>query len=297
MLRLAPFALLLTGIALAAEKPPVLDVWPGKPPGVIAAVGEEKDTSQPGKGLVAGRPIIRLGNVSKPTLTVYRPAKEKDTGACVIVCPGGGYNILALDLEGTEVCEWLNGLGVTAVLLKYRVPRPKEGAFYLPALMDAQRAVSVVRSRAKEWKIDPKKIGILGFSAGGHLAAATATGFDRRAYEAIDKVDEVSCRPDFAVLIYPGYLTDKKREKLAEDLRVTKQTPPMFLAHAHDDPVTPESSALMYLALKKAGVPAELHIFEAGGHGYGLRKTDKAATRWPDRAEEWFRQRGLIPRE
>lgn len=285
----------LLALALAADaKPTALDLWPGKPPGVMAATGEEKDQTKPGEGLVAGRRVIRLGQVSKPTLTVFKPPKEKDTGACVIVCPGGAYNILALDLEGTEVCEWLNRLGVTGVLLKYRVPRPKEGAYYLPALMDAQRAVSTVRGKADEWKVDPKKIGILGFSAGGHLAAATATNFDRRSYEAIDKTDEVSCRPDFALLIYPAYLVDKARTKLGDEIRVTRQTPPTFFAHTHDDPVPSESSAQMYLALKKAGVPADLHIWESGGHGYGLRETDKPVTRWPARAEDWLRQRGVL---
>src|SRR5262245_31244110 len=248
MRHLALLCVLLVSCAQAADdKPATIDVWPGKPPGVIAATGEEKDTSQPGKGLVAGKTVIRLGNVSKPTLTVYRPAKGKDTGACVIVCPGGGYNILAYDLEGTEVCEWLNGLGVTAVLLKYRVPGPKTGPRHLPALMDAQRAVSLTRSKAKEWGIEPRKIGILGFSAGGHLAATTALGWKKRAYDAIDKVDEVSSRPDFALLIYPAYLTDKKEEKLADDVRVTKEAPPMFLAHAGNDGVTAASSALLYL--------------------------------------------------
>ncbi|MFO0844522.1 MAG: alpha/beta hydrolase [Gemmataceae bacterium] len=287
----------LLALAFAADaKPTVLDVWPGKPPGVIAATGEEKDITKPGEGLVAGRRVIRLGQVSKPTLTVYKPPKEKDTGACVIVCPGGAYHILASDLEGTEVCDWLNRLGITGVLLKYRVPRPKDGAYYLPALMDAQRAVSTVRGKAAEWNIDPKKIGILGFSAGGHLAAATSTNYDKRAYDAIDKIDEVSCRPDFALLIYPGYLVDKSRTKLSDEIRVTKQTPPTFFAHTHDDPVPSESSALMYLALKKAGVPADIHIWESGGHGYGLRETDKPVTRWPARAEDWLRQRGVLPK-
>ncbi len=283
-------------LVAAADKPRVVELWPGPAPGVIAATSEEKDQTKAGEGLVAGRRVIRLGNVSKPTLTIYKPTKERDTGTCVIVCPGGGYHILALDLEGTEVCEWLNTLGITAVLLKYRVPRPKTGLYYLPALMDAQRALSITRHHAAEWKIDPNKIGILGFSAGGSLAALASTNWDKRAYEAVDKLDAVSCRPDFAVLVYPGYLADKSRTKLADEYRVTKETPPTLLVHAHDDPVTSESSALMYLALKKAGVPAELHVWETGGHGYGLRRTDQPVTRWPERAEEWFRQRGLLPK-
>ncbi len=292
MSRLLLLALLAAPCTRAADKPMVLDLWPGKPPGIVTAQGEERDLTTPKDNLIAGKRLIRLGHVSKPTITAYLPAKPN--GTCVIVCPGGAYSILALDLEGTEVCEWLNRLGVTAVLLKYRVPAPKEGSRHLPALMDAQRAVSLVRSKAEEWKIDPKKIGILGFSAGGHLAAVTATGENKRAYEAIDKADEVSCRPDFAVLIYPGYLADRKGEKLTGDLVITKETPPMFLAHAHDDPVTPVGSALLYLALKRARVPAELHVWSAGGHGYGLRKTALPVTSWPERCEEWLGQRGLL---
>jgi acetyl esterase/lipase len=294
MARIAVLALVFATFVSADDKPTTLDLWPGKPPGLIVADGNERDTTKPKDNLIAGKRLIRLGHVSKPTITVYKPAKDKDTGTCVIVCPGGAYNILALDLEGTEVCEWLNRQGITGVLLKYRVPAPKMGARHLPALMDAQRAVSLVRSRASEWNIDPKKIGILGFSAGGHLAAVTATGEDKRAYETIDTIDEVSSRPNFAVLIYPGYLTDAKREKLAPELQITKNTPPMLLVHAGDDPVPPESSALMYLALKKAGVPAELHIWAKGGHGYGLRKTDQPVTAWTERAEEWFKGRGLM---
>jgi acetyl esterase/lipase len=289
-------SLVLVAVLCAEDKPPVLDLWPGKPPGSIAAEGDERDLSKPRDNRVAGKAVIRLGHVSKPTVTVYRPAKDKNTGACVIVCPGGAYHILALDLEGTEVCRWLNELGVTAVLLKYRVPRPKTGAYHLPAMMDAQRAVSLVGSKAREWGIDPKKIGILGFSAGGHLATVTSTNFDKRAYDGIDAIDEVSCRPDFAVLIYPAYLYDGKKGALAPEVRVSKETPPMFMVHASDDPVSADNSAHLYLALKKARVPAELHIWAKGGHGYGLRKTDQPVTGWPARCEDWLRERGLLRR-
>ncbi|MFO0929970.1 MAG: alpha/beta hydrolase [Gemmataceae bacterium] len=277
-------------VAAAEEKPPVVPLWPGKPPGQMAATGKEADTTKEKDGLIAGRRLIRLGNVSEPTITVYKPTKAKDTGAAVVVCPGGAYHILALDLEGTEVCAWLNSLGITGVLLKYRVPRPKQGAHYLPALMDAQRAVRLTRSRAKEWGINPNRIGILGFSAGGHLATMTATSFDRPAYEAIDQHDEVSPRPDFAILVYPAYLQNAKKDGLADEVKVTKQTPPAFIAHAGDDPIPVEGSAYLYLALKKVGVPADLHIFESGGHGYGLRPTDKPVTHWPKQAEAWLRQ-------
>jgi acetyl esterase/lipase len=284
--------LLAAGLARGADKPLVLDLWPGTPPGQKKSTDEEKDLTGPKSDLIAGKRVIRLTNVSKPTLTVYRPAKDKANGTAVIVCPGGAYRVLALDLEGTEVCRWLNSLGVTAFLLKYRVPAPK----HLRPLQDAQRAVSLVRARAKEWDVDPKRIGILGFSAGGHLSARTATGFAKRAYDAIDKTDEVSCRPDFAVLIYPAYLLNKAKDGLASDLPVTKETPPMFLVHAGDDGVPVQNSVQMYLALRRAGVPAELHVYASGGHGYGLRKTSQPCTTWPDRCADWLRQRGLLKR-
>ena len=272
---------------------PTLDLWPAAPPGEKGEFPAEKMTEQ--KGPV--RPIKVIANVTKPALTVFRPAKDKDTHAAVLVCPGGGYNILAWDHEGTEVAEWLNSLGVTAVVLKYRVPRRKDQPFHLAPLMDAQRAMSLVRSKAKEWDLDPKKIGILGFSAGGHLAAATATNFDKRAYEPIDYIDKVSSRPDFAVLIYPAYLVEKGKDTLNPEIRVTKETPPTFFAHAGDDGVSPENSALMYLALKRAGVPSELHIYRSGGHGFGLRPNGNPATSWPARCEEWLRGSGVIPKQ
>jgi acetyl esterase/lipase len=280
----------------AEEKPPALALWPDRPPGETVSIGEEKDMTKPTDGKVAGQRVIRLGNISRPTITVYRPAKEKETGTAVIVCPGGGYHILAMDLEGTEVCRWLNDLGVTAVLLKYRVPGRKGKAPHDAALQDAQRAVALVRSKAKEWGIDPGRIGMLGFSAGGHLTAMAATNYATRSYEPIDDADKVSCRPDFAVLVYPAYLLNAKKDGLSDNLHVDKQTPPMFLAHASDDPIPAENSARMYLALKLAGVPAELHLYASGGHGFGLRKTDKPCTAWPARCGEWLKERGLLRR-
>jgi acetyl esterase/lipase len=288
-------SLVLLSIALTAradDRKPVLDVWPGKPPGVTKASGPEKDVTTDKDGKPAGKRVIRLGNVSRPTLTVYAPPKDKANGTAVIVCPGGGYNILALDLEGTEVCEWLNSIGVTAVLLKYRVPAP--GDARLGPLQDAQRAVSLVRSKAKDWGVDPKRIGILGFSAGGHLAARTAYGDGKRKYDAIDKVDEVSCQPDFTILVYPAYLTNKSKDALSDEIVVTKDSPPAFLAHAKNDPVTYKSSELLAAALKKAKVPAELRLYETGGHGYGLRKTKEPCTTWNERCAEWLAARKLL---
>jgi acetyl esterase/lipase len=279
------------GAAAGADKPLTIDVWPGKPPGDKGDVGEEKVLEiKPGE-----KDVKRITNVSVPTLTVYRPAKDKDVGAAVVIAPGGGYNILAWDLEGTEVAEWLNSIGVTGVVLKYRVPRRGDAKTGPPpqALMDAQRALSLVRSKAGDWGIDPKRIGMLGFSAGGHLTAWTATNFDRRSYEPTDDVDKVSCRPDFAVLIYPAYLV-KEKDELAPDIRVTKETPPCFFAHAGDDKVSPENSVAMYLALKKAGVAAEVHIFGAGGHGFGLRPSKQPCSTWPQRCADWMKAQGFL---
>lgn len=284
--------LLVSAAAKAEDKPPVLDVWPGMPPGETKPIGEEK--SEKTKG------VTRITNVSKPTLTVYRPAKDKDAGAAVIICPGGGYNILAWDLEGEEVAKWLNSIGVTGIILKYRVPRRPDQAKDKPPigpLQDAQRALSLVRGKAGEWKIDAKRIGILGFSAGGHLAAAAATNFDKRSYEPMDDTDKISCRPDFAVLIYPGYLVGKDKEHLNADIRVRKECPPMFFAHASNDPVPVESSVQMYLALKRAGVPAELHAYAKGGHGFGLRPSQNPCSTWPARCADWLRSQELLKAE
>jgi acetyl esterase/lipase len=216
----------------------------------------------------------------------------------VVVCPGGGYSILAMDLEGTEICEWFNSIGVTGVLLRYRVPtRPGDDKHILP-LQDAQRALGLVRSHAKEWSLDPKRIGVLGFSAGAHLAAHLSTSFDKRDYEPMDDADQVSCRPDFSMPIYPAYLVLKEPDnKLAPDLNVTTNTPPTFLIQAEDDGVRVENSLFYYLALKNAKVPVEMHLYPDGGHGYGLRPSAKVISGWPKRAEEWLRGMGLLERK
>ncbi len=269
-------------------------LWPKGAPGEKGDIGVEQDTSKPGEGLVGGKRVVRLGNVSIPTLTLYRPQKGKDTGAAVVVCPGGGYNILAMDLEGTEVCQWLNSAGVTAVLLKYRVPARQESERYAAPLQDAQRALGLVRFHAAAWHIDARRIGIIGFSAGGHLSAVASTRFEKRAYEPVDEADQVSCRPDFTMLVYPAYLIGKEGPDLSPELTVTSNTPPTFLVQAEDDPVRVENSLFYYLALKKAGVPAEMHLFANGGHGYGLRESDKAVISWPKRAGEWMRRLGVL---
>lgn len=279
--------------ALAAV--PTIELWPNGAPGEKGNIGEEKDTTKPSDDLVAGKPLIRLGNVSKPTLSIFRPAADKDTGAAVLVCPGGGYSILAMDLEGTEVCEWLNSIGVTGVLLKYRVPKREGLERHAAPLQDAQRALGLIRQNASAWKLDPKRIGILGFSAGGHLAATASCNYEHRTYPAIDDADKQNCRPDFTILIYPAYLTVKTNgDNIAPELPITTNTPSTFIAMTADDPVRVESALFYALALKNAHVPVELHIYPKGGHGYGLRRTQELVTTWPDRTVDWMRSQKLL---
>lgn len=270
-------------------------IWPGTIPDAQPVSGPEVDTTTATSQLIAGKPLIRLGNVAVPTMTVY-PPKGKNTGAAVVVFPGGGYQILAMDLEGTEVCDWLTSTGVTCVLLKYRVPGSGPYPKSPMALEDGQRTVGLVRFHAADWHIDPHKIGVLGFSAGGHLAAAISTHFDQRLYKPVDAADAVSCRPDFAVVIYPGYLAiaDKGFE-LNPNLPVTKDTPPTFLLQTEDDRVAHvESSLRYYEALKAAGVPVEMHLYTEGVHGYGLRRTKLPVTGWPQLVDVWLRTIGMV---
>lgn len=294
-------AFLLAGFLVAiaascpAADPLVIDLWPKEAPGEKEPIGEEKDMTKPNENLIAGKRVVRLGNVSKPTLTLMRPPKDKDTGASVVIFPGGAYHILAWDLEGIEVAEWLNSIGVTAAVVKYRVPRRAGREKHAAPLQDAQRAFGWLRSRAAEFGLDPRRMGVLGFSAGGHLAATLCSSADQRTYEQIDDADKTSCRPDFAILIYPGYLTVKEEgDKLAPDLRVTTNTPPTFLVMTQDDGVRVENALFYYLALQQAKVPSELHLYPTGGHGYGLRPTEHAVTTWPARAADWMRSRKLL---
>ena len=277
--------------ALAGEQIGPIQLWPNGAPDEKGDIGEEG--ARPPRP-DAKKKIIIWQNVSAPTLTVYKPEKARDTGAAVVVCPGGAYNILALDLEGTEVCEWLNSIGVTAVLLKYRVPaRNPKANRWIEAVQDAQRAVSLVRGRAKELGVRPDRIGIMGFSAGGATAALCAL-LEQRQYPATDEFDKIPFRPDFAGLIYPGALVPRGEFTLADYVKVTGNEPPFFFVHAHDDRVSSLNSALLYAELKKRNVPAELHIYASGGHGYGLRKTHEPITNWPDRMTAWLRSRKLL---
>jgi len=258
------------------------------------------------KSLVAGRPWTVVSHVSQPTMTVF-PPKGANTGVAVVVFPGGGHKILAIDLEGTEACEWLASRGITGVLLKYRVPDsgphwdPQLKRHVFPksplALEDAQRTVSLVRLHAAEWHIDPEKIGVLGFSAGGHLVADVSTHSGQRAYPAIDAADKVSSRPDFAVALYPGHLwIDSTKFELNPDIatHIDDQTPPTFLLQNENDHTDDVNDSLVYyIALKNAGVPVEMHLYAQGGHGFGLRHTKLPATDWPQLVETWLGTIGM----
>jgi acetyl esterase/lipase len=299
----ALFALLLQPISLFAQRPTwqppaghiTISIWPHAVPGGVANPAPEADMTTAKDRQVAGKPVVRVGNVSKPTITLYTP-KGNSTGAAVVVFPGGSYRILAIDLEGTEVCDWVNSIGMTCVLLKYRVPDSGPLPKSQTALQDAQRAVGVVRAHAAEWKIDPNRIGVLGFSAGGFLAAALSTHFEQRLYESIDAADKLSCRPDFAAIVYPGYLAIAEQNFAAnQEIHVTEQAPPSFIVQAEDDPVHVENATTYFLALKNANVPAELHVYAEGGHGYGLRKTDKPVTGWPILFEAWLHTINILP--
>ena len=271
-----------------AGEPQIVTLWPDKAPGESKELPPEGEAPGATK-YVAGNRIYLLTNVSKPELAIYRPEPSKNTGAAVIICPGGGHNLLAYDLEGTEIAQWLNTLGMTGIVLKYRVPFRNPDFKCEAALQDAQRAVSLIRTNAKEFGIEPSKIGILGFSAGGEVAARASLQYTERKYKLLDKADEASCRPDFSVLIYPAYLVNKNNA-LLEELKPTADSPPTFFVHAWDDPVTPLSSLCLATELKKVGVTCELHVYASGGHGYGMRHVDGIpVTDWTTQAAIWLK--------
>jgi acetyl esterase/lipase len=300
-----------------------IPIWPGAAPDPQPVAGPEFSETAGKKDFVAGMPWVAVENVTRPTMTVYSP-KGKNTGVAVVVFPGGGYQILAIDLEGTEVCDWLTARGITCVLSKYRVtgvgPYPKSGPYPESpiALEDAQRTLRLVRFHAAEWHIDPHKIGVLGFSAGGHLVAATSTLYGKRLYPPVDAADKESCRPDFAVAVYPGHLSLSAAEwdakqgtkkfvvphpanadkdlSLNPEVPVTSHTPPTFLLQNEDDHVDSVNDSLSYyIALKNAGVPVEMHLYAHGGHAFGLRRTKLPATAWPQLVDTWLGTIGMIP--
>ena len=262
-------------------------------PDAIHTTGPERDTTKPTDNLIASRRIIKLTDVTEPTLAFYPAPKQSNSGAAVVVFPGGGYRILAYDLEGTEVCTWLNSIGVNCILVKYRVPVEGENGGRYPEklqdLEDAQRAIRLTREHAKEWQIDPHRVGVLGFSAGGHLAVVVSNHAEQKTYAPLDAADLLPARPDFAVVIYPGYLTaPPDLTRLSPGVEPSASTPPTFLLQAEDDPVHEENALRYFQALKEVKVPAELHIYAQGGHGYGLRPTELPITHWPALVETWF---------
>jgi acetyl esterase/lipase len=288
------------GGAAFAQEPVTIPLWPHGVPGNAApgAIAEH-DTTKDTDNLIAGRRVERLGNVSTPTVTFYRPTTPALTSGkmpAVLVFPGGGYQILAWDLEGTEVCHWLNSIGVGCALLKYRVPESGPFPLHAEALQDAQRGMRLVRAHAAAWGIDPRRVGVLGFSAGGHLVAALGSHAADDLYPAVDAADQQSAAPDFSVLIYPGYLNEKgDLTRVSPDIKPNGQTPPSFLVQAEDDPVHVENVLVYYEALKQAKVPAEMHVYAVGGHGYGLRPTSLPVTHWPELARTWLHTIGVLP--
>lgn len=293
--------LVATQRTASAADPLVVPIWPSAAPDEPGTIGEETTRMSPKserKQVEVTEPTKLVTNVTKPTLTIYRPPADKDTKTTVVICPGGGYWNLYWQLEGEEVAAWLNSVGMTGIILKYRVPRRPDEPRGEPArrpLQDAQRAISLVRSKATEWGIHPHRIGMVGFSAGGHLAMAAATGFGHRTYEPVDEVDEISCRPDFAIPVYSGFLKVKDKDEPNPALQIPANAPPVFLVHGSEDIVSPpENSVFMYLALKKANIPAELHIYASTTHDFGVRDTDQPYSAWKDACVRWLKQQGLL---
>ena len=285
--------LLLTGwqITMFAQNTETIRLWDDKPP--LAVENPKPEAYQP---IQQGQnpDITRLGNVSIPDMTVYHAPKEKRNGTCVMICPGGGYSILAMKHEGTQVAEWLNSIGVTAVVLKYRVPSPQGMPPHLLPLLDAQRALSLIRAHAKKWDLDENRIGVLGFSAGGNLATWALCEGDRRP-EGYPVKETVSCRPNFGILIYPAYLANMDKPRPMPVIQLEQKPGPVFFVHASDDKLGSENSIEFYMALKKVGVPAEMHIYQQGGHGFGMLRQGLPANDWPKRCEEWMKAIKLNP--
>ena len=268
--------LLLLSISTYAQKREIIYLWPDKVP------GELKEKQPPVIDTSKNDKILRFDEVTNPAIEVFLPDKAINNGSAVIVCPGGGYNILAYDLEGTEIASWLNKLGFTAFVLQYRIPDKKEGA-----LQDVQRAMRIVRNSSQKWNIYPEKIGVMGFSAGGSLSARASTLFNKKTYPPVDKSDSLSCRPSFTMLIYPAYLDQGPGFTLTPELEISKEVPPIFIFQTADDPYG-NSALVMAGALRNAKLPVELHFLSTGGHGYGLRPGKVAAETWPLLAEKWM---------
>ncbi len=272
-----------------AQENPVL-LFPNGAPGETVKLKQKDDYSG---NKVAGCPVLRISDVSEPTLTFYPAPADNNSGVTIIVNPGGGYHILAYNLEGTEICKRFNSHGINCVLVKYRVPRREGLEKHQAPLQDLQRAIAYTRSHAGEWKIDPNRIGVMGFSAGAHLAAVASNSYNERTYPKVDNFDDVSLRPDFCVLIYPAYL-DGENFSIAPELKVTEKTPPTFLVQTQDDHRLLNSSIFYYYALKEAKVPVAMNLYPTGGHGYGLRNTGDLVNEWPHRVMSWLRDIKMV---
>jgi acetyl esterase/lipase len=288
----ALIALFAISASVWAAEPIEVKLWPsGAPekPG-FKSEPEKKIVKEPSDG------VVRLTNVTEPMITIFKP--EKPNGAAVLVCPGGGYSILAYEHEGSQVCDYLNTIGVTGVLLKYRVPRRDPNDPSREPLQDAQRAMGILRHRAAEWGIDPQRIGVLGFSAGGHLTVMLSLHANERTYTPDPALDVDDATPNFAIPVYPAYLVDKKDAyQLLPGFPVTKKSPPMCFVHASDDSWSATASALLYMEYKKQGIDCELHIYAKGGHGFGMKKKGLPVDDWSVRAGEWMRSMGLLGKE
>jgi len=271
------FILLFISISSFSQKNELIYLWPGKVP------GELKEKQQPVVDTSKRGNVFRYSEVTNPVIEVFLPDPVIKNGAAMIVCPGGAYRILSYDLEGTEIAHWLNKLGFAAFVLQYRIPDKKEGA-----LQDVQRAIRIVKDKSQNWNINPEKIGVMGFSAGGSLSARASTLFNRKTYSPVDKSDSLSCRPSFTMLIYPAYLDQGPNLTLTPELELSKDVPPVFIFQTADDPYG-NSALVMAGALRNAKLPVELHFLSTGGHGYGLRPGKIAPESWPVMAEKWLR--------
>jgi acetyl esterase/lipase len=276
MRQLITFLFIMCSLSTFSQKHDLIYLWPGKVP------GELKEKQPPSTETSRNDNVIRFSEVTNPAIEVYLPDRSVNNGSAIIVCPGGGYRILAYDKEGTEIAAWLNKLGFAAFVLQYRIPDKKEGA-----LQDVQRALRIVRSVATRLNLDPGKIGVMGFSAGGSLSARASTLFNKSTYSAVDKTDSLSCRPSFTLLIYPAYLDQGPDLSLTPELQLSKEVPPMFIFQTADDSYG-NSSLIMAAALRNAKLPFEFHMLAKGGHGYGLRSGIVAAEVWPLLAEKWL---------
>ena len=276
-------------MSIQSQEKPVL-LFPNGAPGETGKMKQVDDLSG---NKVAGCPVLRIGQVDKPTLTFYPAPADNNKGVTIIVNPGGGYNILAYNLEGTEICKHFNSFGINCVLVKYRVPRREGLEKHAAPLQDLQRAIAYTRAHATEWGIDANKIGVMGFSAGAHLSAVASTNYGERTYPKVDSFDEVSLRPDFTILVYPAYLSGENFS-ISPELKVDQNTPPTILIQAEDDKSHINSSLFYFYALKEAKVPAALHVYPSGGHGYGLRNTGHTVSEWPFRVLSWLRDINVI---